>query len=446
METDSLLITVGLLLMFHGAVMLALYLILEKGTLFDPVSVSWAGYIVFIGLGPLVTGILIPQRGTNEASKYAMFLYILAGIMYTIGLYTGKGGYLSRLIPKPAPFLGAFHVWVMYILCVILCGICFGLMFLLPFQFAKIFGAFIETSMGTLALISILVFIGYKGHFGTKLLMLLTLIVVLMYILKFYFSRRPILAIFITAVAMFYHLKISWRSPAVRKLFIGIVILGGITVTLYLGATRGYRVHEQYGGPKGSIFSRENWENFLGGITINTTVYEFSVQQFPENKGYLHGSGIVPAFVFWLPRAFWPSKPVPTGGVVSRMWFNVSEHKVSVTPTLPGELYVNFGPLGILIGMFFVGKLVRAINTYLVSARDNLVAHMAWFAIIPDFGSEWRGDITSMTVQGFLRVFMFFFLAWLTGKLAHNRQEDISFISESPEFDYAEGYDLYEEF
>jgi hypothetical protein len=425
MENDSLLITVGLLMTLHGAVMLVIYLVREKGTLFDPISISWAGYIVFIGIGPLATGILVPQRSSSEVKSYAMWLYILATITYTIGLYAGKGGRLSRFLPVPVPFLSAAQVWFMLVFCAILMGVSWPLARFAPAGVDKIVGALVEASTGAIALISIFVLLSYKGHLVTKFLSVGALVATVMFILRVSFSRRPILAVFVTAAALFYYLKVSWWRPAVRKLFMAAIIVGGVSVVLYLGATRGARIREYYTGPSKGVFSKENWEELLGGITINTLVYEYTVQQFPEQKPYLHGSGIAPAFIFFIPRAFWPEKPMPTGGVVSRMWFNVSEHLVSVVPTFPGELYANFGSLGVLFGMFLAGKVVRALNTYLLSNHDNLVAHMAWFIIIPDFASEWRGDFTSMSVQGFLRVIMFFFLAWLAGKLASSRQSEM---------------------
>jgi oligosaccharide repeat unit polymerase len=438
MENDSLLITVGLLLTLHGIVMLAIYLFREKGSLFDPIPICWAGYIVFIGIGPLATGILIPQRGSSEVAGYAMFLYVLTGIMFTVGLYAGGGGRLSRLLPVPTPFLSAAQVWFMLVFCAVLVGVCWPLAQFAPAGVDRIVGALVDASTGAIALVSIFVLLSYKGHLGIKFLSVGALVATLMFILRFYFSRRPVLAIFVTAAALFYYLKVSWWRPAVRKLFMASIIVGGVSVLMYLQATRGARVREYYTGPSKGVFSKENWEELLGGVTINTQVYEYTVQQFPEYKPYLYGSGMAPAFVFFIPRAFWPGKPMPTGGVVSRLWFNVSEHVVSVTPTFPGELYANFGFLGILFGMFLTGKIVRALNTYLLSNHDNLVAHMAWFIIIPDFASEWRGDFTSMSIQGFLRVVMFFFLAWLAGKMASSGQYEMDFDMDLPGADYSE--------
>jgi hypothetical protein len=393
---------------------------------------------MFIGLGPLATGILIPQRGTNEVEGYAMTLYVLAGIMYTVGLYAGRGGRLGRFLPVPAPFLSIAQVWFMLMFSAVLMGVCWPIAQFAPPGVDKIVTALVDTSNGAIALVSIFVLLSYKGRLGTKFLSLGALVASIAFILHFYFSRRPILAIFVTATALFYYLKVSKWRPVVRMSFMAATAIAGVSVLLYLGATRGARVREYYTGPSAGVFSKANWEELLAGITINTKVYEYTVQQFPKQNDYLYGSGIIPGFIFFIPRAFWPGKPMPSGGVISKLWFNVTEEVVSVSPSLPGEFYMNFGPLGIIIGMFLTGKIVRAMNTFLLSMPDNLVAHMAWFIIIPDFASEWRGDFTSMSVQGFLRVVMFFVLAWLAGKWASSRQDETPFDMGPPGADYSE--------
>jgi uncharacterized SAM-binding protein YcdF (DUF218 family) len=66
--------------------------------------------------------------------------------------------------------------------------------------------------------------------------------------------------------------------------------------------------------------------------------------------------------------------------------------------------------------MVVAGIMVGGLNRKLRDNQYNLTAWVAWFAVLPDFTSEWRGDLTSMTVQPVVRVALFLFMAWL---LAH---------------------------
>jgi hypothetical protein len=178
--------------------------------------------------------------------------------------------------------------------------------------------------------------------------------------------------------------------------------------------------------------------DFLGGITINSVICEYIVEQFPGSTNYLYGSGIGANFVFFVPRVWWPNKPYPTGGTISRMWFNDPDPNTSMAPTAPGELYANFGIMGVIVGLFFVGKVVRALNTRIISNPNNLVLYLIWFMVIPDFASEWRGDFGAMTVQPFLRVCIFFFMAWLSGKIT-NKYYNYNHYDEYSEPYYVDG-------
>ena len=196
----------------------------------------------------------------------------------------------------------------------------------------------------------------------------------------------------------------------------------------YLSSTRAHRFYgHAYKAPK-NIFSKVMLERFMAGITINYITYEFALESFPKTHDYLYGSGYVTAFVFFIPRSIWPSKPIATGNFVSRLYYKTDNLPNTLGLPPPGELYVNFGLLGIVIGMFVGGKLVRILNTYLQNHSHNHVLWLAWLMIIPDFAAEWRGDFTSMTVQPFLRVSVFLGLTWLVGRipsLNHEKNNDL---------------------
>lgn len=64
--------------------------------------------------------------------------------------------------------------------------------------------------------------------------------------------------------------------------------------------------------------------------------------------------------IFFIPRVIWPDKPVAIEpGKYADLYFNFSENAFTVTPM--GDLLRNFGPLGVPIGMFALGMLIRFI-------------------------------------------------------------------------------------
>jgi hypothetical protein len=79
--------------------------------------------------------------------------------------------------------------------------------------------------------------------------------------------------------------------------------------------------------------------------------------------GFLNGSTIVDALLAMIPRIIWPSKPeAGSGGLVSKltgMEF-AQGTSVGVGPVL--EFYGNFGTKGVLIGFFFLGAIIGALD------------------------------------------------------------------------------------
>jgi hypothetical protein len=92
--------------------------------------------------------------------------------------------------------------------------------------------------------------------------------------------------------------------------------------------------------------------------------------------------------------------------------------EATVANTIFGELYQNFGFMGVVLGMLLIGMIVAALNKKLHDNLDNLTVWAAWFIVVPDIMTEWRGDLTAMTVQALLRVALFLGLAWVLAKIA----------------------------
>lgn len=74
------------------------------------------------------------------------------------------------------------------------------------------------------------------------------------------------------------------------------------------------------------------------------------------------GGSFLDIFIFFIPRALWPAKPPSYGLEFADQYFgDVNLGGLSfVSPSLPGELYLNFHVAGILAGMFALGVLFRA--------------------------------------------------------------------------------------
>lgn len=413
---DGLLVSAGISLFIYGVIMFCLYVSGEKGTILDPLAISWFGFLMNIPLGIFAVGLRDYERPGLAFKGTAILIIIVGTLFYTIGLYSGRGTGLKKFFPKVAPNLSQTQVILIFIVCSIAAALFILFNRFFPPALMSVSQGIALGSLGTLSLISLLVVLTYREKVFFKLFMLFVLVVMFFLTYKYFFSRRPLVSLFLAGVCFIYYTKLLHKGLFVKYLFWSMTVFIGFALILLVGATRGERVLG-YEGTSKQVFSMNNIDEFLGGITINYLVFEYTVQEFPHNKEYLYGSGLVPGLVFWVPRVIWPEKPIASGAVITRIWLNDPDPPYNVANLPYGELYMNFGWVGATLGFFLVGKFVRALNTHWRENPGNVVLALAWFIVIPSFAAQWRGDFTSMFVQGLMSIVVFLGLAWLSDKL-----------------------------
>jgi len=425
-------VSVGLFLLCLGVLMLVIHLTAGNGLLVDPISVSWLGYLLCIP----GTILFAAPDATNEygLQNYLLFMYVAGSIAYIIGLYSGKAKFLTKILPVPSERLNFAQLWFIILISGIFLAIFWSGVNFVPSGLVNVIRGLNAASIGAMVLLGSYAIICYRGQFITKLLTGLLSIAMLMLMLRFYFSRRPVFAVLFSAMCLFYYKKLLWRTVVIRSIFLIIIGVFSACIVLYLGASRHQRVYLGKGGiTAANIWSTETLRNFGGGLSIGHFVFERAVYDFQNESefGFQYGKTYIPGLVFWIPRSIWPSKPT-TGGGIGTIIYHGIHSKVNVSPTPIGEAYMNFGFLGVIFIPFLAGWFVRGFNTYLINNQSNEVLWLVWFAVAPDYASQWRGDFASMFVQGFMRVSFLLILAWATKRIGRQTYED-SYLLEQDE-------------
>jgi hypothetical protein len=110
-------------------------------------------------------------------------------------------------------------------------------------------------------------------------------------------------------------------------------------------------------------FNPEHLEYIDGRLNQNGLVGT-AVANLADQGGYLHGSTIKDALLAMIPRLIWPSKPMSagSGNLAARLTGLefASGTSVGVGPVL--EFYGNFGTVGVVLGFFFFGSLIGALD------------------------------------------------------------------------------------
>ena len=79
---------------------------------------------------------------------------------------------------------------------------------------------------------------------------------------------------------------------------------------------------------------------------------------------FLHGESITFALVAWVPRAIWINKPsvAGSGGIAASLTGLSFDENTSVGAGHVLEFYGNFGSVGVYIGMFLLGFILRVLD------------------------------------------------------------------------------------
>jgi len=115
-----------------------------------------------------------------------------------------------------------------------------------------------------------------------------------------------------------------------------------------------------------------------------------AVAHTPAIQPYAEGETLLNFFIAIIPRLFWPDKPYVLGGneFVSKYTGMTFGRTTSVGMHHLFELYVNFGPFGVAIGMFVIGLLVAWMESiYYGKGVNNLfwescVILCSWYVCI----------------------------------------------------------------
>ncbi len=84
---------------------------------------------------------------------------------------------------------------------------------------------------------------------------------------------------------------------------------------------------------------------------------------------------------FFIPRPLWLNKPVGSDAhKYSELYFNFSENAFSITPM--GDLLRNYGPIGVPLGMFLLGFVIRIFYSSLVENQDFSFWRVSFFYML----------------------------------------------------------------
>ena len=161
-------------------------------------------------------------------------------------------------------------------------------------------------------------------------------------------------------------------------------LLGKVLGQLYLN----HEPPEYYVSKSNGIFVSQGLLQRTAGLVLFNYVYN----KTPSAVAYWSGETYLPLLTNWVPRVFWTEKPrEETGNKFGRRYNIVAPSDRGMSINLPWitEFYANFGTLGVLFGMAFVGLFMGALERFFLhqNLSDSNIT-TGWAILLPLFSQE----------------------------------------------------------
>ncbi len=132
--------------------------------------------------------------------------------------------------------------------------------------------------------------------------------------------------------------------------------------------------------------------------------------QYVKRNGFSYGYQLLGSVLFFVPRTFWPNKPIGSGATIME---TLRKDFTNVSCPLMGEAYINFGYAGVIVFALLVGYWVSRLDTSYWQAQEEcencgsvylFLLSLFFFMLRGDLLSSWAYTMGFVAVAFVLRV------------------------------------------
>ncbi|WP_203300270.1 hypothetical protein [Marinobacter sediminum] len=251
-------------------------------------------------------------------------------------------------------------------------------------------------------------FLGVRGNMAQKQILLMLFVGFLVFVVFFKnpgFERRNALGpVYLTMVCLALPLLLRGR----------IFLLFGMLVMLIAFPAASLLTH-QYGVLGGGGISVEQILGQIGGH-YNDLHYDawsngVTMQEMIAERGHTMGQQLLGALLFFVPRSFWPDKPVSSGEMIGQyLMENASLWFSNVSFSLPFEFYLDFGILGVFIA-------ASSLAFFVVFLEKRAGFCVVWNTLMIYFSFYMYFLLRGPFLPAFAYLVPVIFACWISGKI-----------------------------
>lgn len=132
-----------------------------------------------------------------------------------------------------------------------------------------------------------------------------------------------------------------------------------------------------------------------------------------KQEGLTNGRQLLGSLLFFVPRSWWPNKPVGSGQVIGEyLKINYGMPNTNIANPLPSEGYINFGIIGVFIFGFIFGFLLKKAEKW--KTYNSPLQNSMFFLLIGFVVFILRGDLMSSFAYSFGILFAGVILDWFS--------------------------------
>ena len=206
-------------------------------------------------------------------------------------------------------------------------------------------------------------------------------------------ERGPFAFLVLSVFVCYHYIKNKVRPISI----LGIIVM----ILLFLFAYGQYRDFTQQVS-KGTNFKLKLKPELIYHYIIShfdqINHFKDIIKYTPDKVDFQYGKTYLNFLVKPIPSLVWENKPQGAGRIVTRYIYPKAYNlNVTFAPSILGELYINFHLIGIIVGMFLFGLMIKILHIFL---NNNLVSKNAivvYSICVPSIIVELRGDFNVFT-------------------------------------------------
>jgi oligosaccharide repeat unit polymerase len=237
-------------------------------------------------------------------------------------------------------------------------------------------------------------------------------------------SRSGVMMLFINIFILSYLFgkrKISFKKIAV----IAVICLSFFGLLTSLREGSGFSVEEV-----NIFYPLKALEPFIvnnGGIDISKTWH--IIDYVDAQNDFKFGGTIIWLMIAWIPRQVWPDKPVNIDTVVGMKIYGADTYGTgAVPPGVFAELYWNFWYVGIFLGCWIIGMVIRSVQVYFENRTNDCNSMILYVICFMQLGIAIVGSSVTSAITGIL--FSFIPLLLIFRFLTSRKQKQYSNVSQ----------------